>query len=108
MTVERVAGECHPFDHHVRIALHQNAVLESTRLAFVSIAQQVRWLAGVSRHETPLHSGRESSAAAAPQPACLDLFDDRSLIHRKRLLERPVAASLAILCDARLLRLVVI
>src|SRR5438552_2254937 len=102
MAVERVASDCHSLDHHVRIALHQDAILERPRLALVCVAQEVCWFDCVARDETPLHSGRESGASPAAQSTRLHLFDDSVLVHRQRLFESLIPAALAILIDARL------
>src|SRR5262245_20300042 len=105
MAIERVTRNRHPFDQQMRIALHQDAILERSRLAFVGIAQQVCRFTGGAWNKTPLHPSRKPRAAAAPQSAGLHLFDDRGLLHRQRLLKRLIPAALAILLDAGLFRL---
>src|SRR5690349_7154105 len=55
---DRVRADGHALDQLVRVALHQLAVLERPRLAFVRVADEVA-RADVLRDEAPLRAGGE-------------------------------------------------
>jgi hypothetical protein len=59
----------------MRIALHQEMILERPRLAFVGVAGDVARLDFLV-DELPLHAGRKPGAAAAAQPRRLHHLDD--------------------------------
>src|SRR4029077_16475904 len=64
-----------PLDQLMRVALHQLAVLEGTRLGLVGVAAEVlRHLA--ARQEGGLFAHREAGAAATPQAGLFELFED--------------------------------
>jgi len=79
----------------MRIALHQQVVLERARLALVGVADDVARF-GLLVDELPLHAGREAGAAAAAQPRGLHDLDDLVRLLRQRRLQRLVAAALQI------------
>jgi hypothetical protein len=64
----RVAANHAPLDEHVGIALHQEVILEGTRLALVGVADDELGLRRFLVDELPLEAGREAGAAAAAQP----------------------------------------
>src|SRR4030095_9970575 len=99
----RVAGDEAAFQHHVRIALHEEAVLVGPRLGLVGVADEVLRLGRLPGHEGPLPAGREPRAAAPAQARLLDLLEDLVGGHRgERLAQRAVSA--ALLVDADRLR----
>src|SRR5436190_1787243 len=62
------AGEDHAFQKLVGVFVDDLAVLESARLGFVRIANQVNRLAALAVHERPLQPAGKTRAAAAAQP----------------------------------------
>ena len=92
--LDRVAGDQAALDERVRVALHDEAVLERARLALVCVDAQVDGLVGVLGQEAPLDARGEARAAAAAQVGrfdlFLDLFGGQALT--QRLAERAVAA----------------
>ena len=64
-----VAGQRQPFQQQVRVALHQDAVLERPRLRLVGVADDV-FLAGLSAcgDHPPLAAGREAGSPAPASP----------------------------------------
>ncbi len=72
------------FEQSVRIALADRPVHEGTRVALVSVADQVLVLAAGGAGQLPLAAGREATAAATAQAAALDDVADlvrRVLVH---------------------------
>ncbi len=67
LRAERVGGDDHAFDQHVRIALHQVAIFESAGFGFVGVADYVLRLRRILGNESPLHPGRKTRAAATAQ-----------------------------------------
>ena len=72
----RVGSNGHTFNHRMRVVGHDVAVLESTGLTFVGIADDVFIAGERARHEGPLQAGREAGAASTTQNRFLDLGDD--------------------------------
>ena len=66
----------HAFDHDMRVVLHDVAVFGGAGLAFVRIADQVLLTRKLTRHEAPLQTGRETSAATTAQTAGFDFSND--------------------------------
>ncbi len=64
----RDARDGHALDERERVALHQHAVGEGARVAFVGIAGDVFLPGLLIEHRLPLDAGREGGAAAAAQP----------------------------------------
>ena len=64
---DRVAADQAPLDQQVRVALHQQVILERARLALVGVADDVLRLRRFLVDELPLEAGREAGAAAAAQ-----------------------------------------
>ena len=75
MRLRGVAADDDPFEHLVRIFLHQDAVVERARLALVGIDAHVDRAGMVLRQEGPLQARGKPRAAAAAQIARLDHFD---------------------------------
>jgi len=70
-----LSADDHPFHQELRIAFHQVAVDERTRVALICIADQVfRLTLGVIQ-KFPLQTRRERRAAAAPEPGFLYFVD---------------------------------
>src|SRR5205085_5701988 len=89
------AGDQCTLDQLVRIVADDLAVLATPGLGFVGVDDQEVGFAGLGLlgHEAPLHARGETRPAAAAQPRCLDLVDDRVLADREqRLGVVPVAA----------------
>ncbi len=61
---DRVGADDHAFEHRVRVALHDRAILEGTGVALVAVAQHEAPVTGRRLAGTPLASGVESGAAA--------------------------------------------
>src|SRR5689334_11385475 len=62
----------------MRIAFHQNAILERARLHLVGISNEIFRMGRIfpHRNEAPLHAGRESRTSAASKIRLLDKFSD--------------------------------
>src|SRR5205814_10014645 len=67
VAVDRVAPDDQAFDEQVRAPQQDLAVLEGARLAVVGVHLQVLGKARLLADEVPLHSGRETRAAATAQ-----------------------------------------
>jgi hypothetical protein len=67
LRADGVAGDRDAFQNLMRIALHELAVLEGARLAFVGVAAEVLGALVILGQEVPLHAGREARAAASAQ-----------------------------------------
>src|SRR5262249_29403408 len=59
--------EHRPFEHLVRVLLHQDAVIEGAGFALVGVQAEVDRAGVVFGQEGPLQAGREAGAAAAAQ-----------------------------------------
>lgn len=93
---QRKAADYHALHQQVRDALHQVAVLESARLALVSIADEVAGHALRLGQEAPLHTRGEARTAPAPQAGLLHLLHDGIGGHAERLFQGLVAAVLPV------------
>ena len=71
VALDRARGDRGPLDQRVRLSLDELAVVAGPRLGFVEVHHHVRGLAGVHRHERPLHAGGEAGAAAPAQAGVL-------------------------------------
>jgi hypothetical protein len=65
---DRVAADETSLDQEVRVALHQQVILERARLALVGVADDVFRLRRLLVDELPLEPGREAGAAPPAQP----------------------------------------
>src|SRR5260370_40610973 len=68
----RKAGNRAALDQQMRVALHDQMVLERARLALVRVAGEVTGLAGLLVDKLPLHPGREAGAAPATRTRAPD------------------------------------
>ena len=64
---DRKSGDRHALDQLMRIAFHENPVLEGPRLALVGVAAQIFRLVGLFGHETPFEPGRKAGPASAAE-----------------------------------------
>src|SRR5687768_17244668 len=80
----------------MRVALHQQVILERAGLALVGVADDVFWLRGVLDDELPFHARRDTRAAPALQAGRGDDLDDLFRLHGKRLAQAVVAIMLKI------------
>ena len=103
LSANRVGSDEAAFDELMRIPAHELAILERARLRLVGVAKQVVRLSLLLGHERPLHTGREASTTAPPQPGRLHHVDDVVGAHAQRLFERLVAATLDVGVDMALL-----
>jgi len=71
-------------------------ILAGSRLALVTVDEDIFRLGRLLGNEGPLEAGREASAAAAAQAAGLHLFDDPLRTLRQALLRALVAAQLKV------------
>ncbi len=78
------------FDEQVRIAFHQEMILERSRLALVGVAGDIARL-DLLVDELPFHAGREAGAAAAAQTRGLHHVDNLIGCVGQRFLERVVS-----------------
>ena len=82
-----VAGNRASFDQQVRIPLHQEVVLERSRLAFVGVAGDVLRPGRLLVDELPFHARREPGAAPTAKPRGLHHLDDLVGSQGERLLQ---------------------
>ena len=94
-----VGGDNHPFDHSMRIALHQDAIDPRSGVALIGVADQVLRLALLAAQKLPLGAGREVGAAAAAQGRLLHRLDQLFLAHRQGAGEAGVAAGGDVVVD---------
>ena len=71
-----VAGDDDPFQDLVRVLLHEDAVIESSRLALVGVDAKVNRPRMILGQEGPLDAARKPRAAPPAQSRFLDDFDD--------------------------------
>ena len=88
----RVGGDHDPLDQHVRVLLHQFAVLEGARLGLVGVAHEVL-VHRALRQERDLLAHLEARAAAPAQARGFELCEHLVGRHRQRLAQRRVAAA---------------
>ena len=74
--LQRVGGDEQPLDELVRVLVDERAVLEAARLGLVGVDAEVA-REDVLGQEAPLHPGGEAGPSPPPQPARLDLLDQR-------------------------------
>jgi hypothetical protein len=91
-----VAADRAPLDQEMRIALHQQMILERPRLAFVGVAGDVLGVGRLLVDELPFHPGRKAGAAPAAQPGRLDEIDDRLGREHERLAQSLVSLMLQV------------
>jgi hypothetical protein len=68
----------HALDQAERVALHQQPIGKSARVAFIGVADDVFLRPRRVVHRLPLDAGGKSRAAAAAQTRIGDLLDDRA------------------------------
>jgi hypothetical protein len=95
LCADRVAGDRATLDKEVRVALHQNVVLEGARLAFIRVTADVLRPGRVLEDELPFHPGWKAGAAAAAQPRGLHLLDDVVRLQRQRF-SQPLVSTLTL------------
>lgn len=76
MRPDGVRGDGHRLDEGVRVALHDDPVLEGAGLGLVGVAHQVVRTVGLGRRGLPFAAGGEGGAAAPDQARVGDLADD--------------------------------
>src|SRR5205807_9302455 len=72
----RIAGDNDPFQDLVRIFLHEDAVIESSRLALVGVDAEINWAGMIFGQEGPLDAAWKPRAAPPAESRFLDHFDD--------------------------------
>ena len=82
----------HALDEAVRIALHQHAVGEGARIAFVGIADHVLLVGRLVQDRLPLDTGGECGAAASTQPGIRHFLDHLRAGHAQCALQALVSA----------------
>ena len=82
---DRPAADEAALEERVRVALHEDVILERPWLALVSVAADVLRQRRVLEDELPLEAGGKSCAAAAAQAGGLDEVDHLARLHRQRL-----------------------
>ena len=105
LRADRVAGDRAPFDQQVRIALHQQVILEGARLALVGVAGDVLGFGDFLSTNCHFMPGRKPGAAAAAQAGRLDDLDHLIGRLRQRLLQPVVALVLQVEIEREAVRL---
>ena len=94
------AGNRHPFDEDEGVALHQHAVGERARVAFVRVAGDVFLAGRLVHHRLPLDAGRKRRAAAAAQAGVGHFLDDVGGAQRQRARQSLVAVVREVVVEA--------
>src|SRR5690606_21297388 len=82
----------HALDEHEGVALHDHAVGEGSRVAFICVAYDVLTVRLRLKHRLPLDAGTKARAAASAKAGFGHLADDFGWRHGKRLAQAPEAA----------------
>ena len=85
------ARDGHAFDQHEGIIFHDHAVGESTRIAFIGIADDVLLTRRAFAYGFPFDSGREGCTTATAQAGIRDCFDDLFFAEFQCILETDIA-----------------
>src|SRR5690606_30108844 len=104
LRTDGVGADQASLDELVRVPPDELAVLERARLRLVRVADEVMRLAGILRHERPLHARRESRPAPPAEARLLYGVDHLVGGHTERLAQRGVAAALHVGLEAALRR----
>ena len=91
---DRLGRDRRALDQPVGLAFAELAVVAGARFGLVEVDRDVGGLAGVARHERPLHPRGEPGAAATAQAGVLHQLDQVGLAHGERLLQPVVPAAL--------------
>jgi len=89
--VHRQARDEHALDQLVRVVLHQQPILASSGLAFVSVHHDVFRLGRIARHKAPLHAGGKTRASAPPEIRGFHFLDYLLGLHPERFFEGHVS-----------------
>ncbi len=77
-----IGRDRHALDNPIRERLHEHAVHEGPRIAFVAVAKHVFGAARGLPHEAPFGPRGKAGPASAPQPALTDFLDHVGRLHR--------------------------
>src|SRR5262249_3763656 len=97
----RVRDDRHRLDERERVLLHEDAVLERSRLGLVGVADDVVRANGLPRDGLPLAAGGEGGAAPADEFRLERLPQDALLPETERAAQGRVAAVGPVLVEAR-------
>jgi hypothetical protein len=89
-------GDRHAFDQRERIAFHQHAVRERSRITLVCIARHVLLRRRRIENSLPLDTRGKCSSAATTQPRLRDCLHDLLRLHEQRVAQTLVASVLQI------------
>src|SRR6266404_6208033 len=101
LCTERETRDQDSLDQLVRVLVNNVAVLESPRLRFIGVADQVDRFFFVGLDEAPLYAAGKTRAAAAAQAGRLHFVHDLHARHPDRLFQLLVAAVSEIAIDVR-------
>ena len=76
VNADRLAADDDAFKKKVRVFLHDQTILEGTRLGFVSIDGEILRLVRLLGYKAPFHACGESCSASASKIGGLDRFDE--------------------------------
>ncbi len=93
------ASDRHALDEGKRIAFHQHAVREGTRVALVGIAGHVLLRCRRIEHRLPLDASRERRTTAAAQTGVRNGLNDLRRLHLQRLPQAAVALVLHVVLN---------
>ena len=89
---DRVRADRHRLDDRARIAFHDGAVHERTRVAFIGVADDVLLVGLDARRDLPLETGGEARTAAAADAGVQDFLNDFGRCHLREGLRKTLVA----------------
>ncbi|MBA7611439.1 hypothetical protein ES703_18663 [subsurface metagenome] len=96
VTADCPAGDDHPLKQLVRVMGDEHPVLEGSRLAFVSVADQVLGALVIPGNKTPFHTRRKTRAAATLKVRVLHHLDNLIAAHIQ---DCPAGCPVAFMCQ---------
>jgi len=73
---DRITGDCHGFQHNMRIAFEHGTIHERARIAFIGVAADILLIRLIGSRERPFASGGESRAATSAKTGSGNFIDD--------------------------------
>ena len=81
LCLNRIGGTHHALNELMRILMNDLAILEGSRLRFITITNEIDWFARLAIQKLPLHSGWKSGAATTAHTRFQHLRTDFFRLH---------------------------